>query len=427
MKGVRERFNFMRGNLLVLTVRQTIGMFFRGMVFPYASLFILEVGGTSSQIGIVNSLRPLAGLLMFPISGYLTDRTSRVKLIALAGYLSAASMLLYVFAPSWEWIALGALIQGFMVFQFPPTSAILADSLTPENRGNGIAAMNSLATGFSLFSSYIACMLLEMLGVSLGMRLLYGLLASSSFICAILVSRYMEDTTEVAGYDTLPSMGAILRETYSGVPELVRGLPRSVKALGVVVLMGFIGNAVASPFWVVYVVEEVGLSSLDWGLIIMFGTILKTLLTFPAGLLVDRYGRTKNLLASLLVFLLSMPLIIFAEGFYQVLLIRLAVAVAGALFTPASTALMADYVPSEMRGRVMAALGRGSMLVGAAGGGTGGPGMGYLFTVPVMAASIIGGLLYAVNPTYPWYCILATTVIQVLALVLFIRDPKEAH
>jgi len=407
--------------MLVLTVRQTIGM-----VFPYASLFILEVGGTSSQIGIVNSLRPLAGLLMFPLSGYLTDRTSRVKLIALAGYLSAASMLLYVFAPSWEWIALGALIQGFMVFQFPPTSAILADSLTPENRGTGIAAMNSLATGFSLFSSYIAGMLLEMLGVSLGMRVLYGLLASSSFVTAILVSRYMEDTAEVAGYDTLPSMGTILRETYSGIPELVRGLPRSVKALGVVVLMGFIGNAAASPFWVVYVVEEIGLSSLDWGMIIMFEMILKTLLTFPAGLLVDRYGRTRNILVSLLVFLLSMPLI-FAESFYQVLIIRLAVAVAGALFTPASTALMADYVPSEMRGRVMAALGRGSMLVGAAGGGTGGPGMGYLFTVPVMAASIIGGLLYAVNPAYPWYCILATTVIQVLALVLFIRDPEEAH
>ncbi len=427
MQSVRERFSFMRGNMLVLMVRQMLGMFFRRMVVPYASLFILDLGGTSSQIGIVNSLRPLAGLLMFPISGYLTDRTSRVKLIALAGYLSATSMVLYVFAPSWEWIALGSLIQGFMVFQFPPTSAILADSLTSENRGTGIAAMNSLATGFSMFSPYIAGMLLEMLGVSMGMRVLYGLLASSGFISAILVSRYMEDTREVAGYDALPSLGTILRETYGGIPELVGGLPRSVKALGVVVLMGFIGNAVASPFWVVYVVEELGLSSLDWGLIIMFETIIKTLFTFPAGVLVDRYGRTKNLLASLLVSLFSMPLIVFAESFYHVLLIRLAVAVAGALFTPASTALMADYVPSEMRGRVMAALGRGSVMVGAAGGGTGGPGMGYLFTVPVMAASIIGGLLYALNPAYPWYCILATTVVQVLALALFIRDPKEAH
>ncbi len=417
----------MSDNMLVLTVRQSLGMFFRRMVLPYASLFILEVGGTSSQIGVVNSLSPLAGLLMFPISGYLTDRTSRVRLIALAGYLSAASLLLYVFAPSWEWIALGSLIQGFMVFQFPPTSAILADSLTPGNRGTGIAAMNSVATGFSLFSPYIAGMLLEALGVGVGMRVMYGLLACSSLVIAVLVSRYMEDSREAAGYDALPSLGVILRETYSGVSELVRGLPRSVKALGFVVLMGFIGNAVSSPFWVVYVVEEVGLSSLDWGLIIMLETILKTLLTFPAGVLVDRYGRTRNLLASLLVSLFSMPLIVYAEGFYHVLLIRLAVAMAGALFTPASTALMADYVPSEMRGRVMAALGRGSVMVGATGGGTGGPGMGYLFTVPVMAASIMGGLLYAVNPAYTWYSLLAATSVQVLALALFVRDPDVAH
>jgi MFS family permease len=237
----------------------------------------------------------------------------------------------------------------------------------------------------------------------------------------------MVDTREVVGYDALPPLGALLRETYSGIPELIRGLPRSVKAHGIVVLMGFIGNAVVSPFWVVYVIEEIGLSSLDWGLIVMLETILKTLFTFPAGVLVDRYGRTKNLLASLILSLLSMPLVVFAEGFYQVLLIRLAVAVAGALFTPASTALMADYVPSEMRGRVMAALGRGSMMVGAAGGGTGGPGMGYLFTLPVMAASIFGGFLYALNPTYTWYFILVTTVMQVFALVLFIRDPEEAH
>ena len=417
----------MSGNMLVLTMRQSLGMFFRRMVVPYASLFILEVGGTSSQIGIVNSLRPLAGLLMFPISGYLTDRTSRVRLIALAGYFSAASMLLYVFAPSWEWIALGSLIQGFMVFQFPPTSAILADSLTPENRGTGIAAMNSLATGFSLFSPYIAGLLLEMLGVSTGMRVLYGLLASSSLVSALLVSRYMEDAREVVGYDALPSLGTILRETYSGIPELVGGLPRSVKALGFVVLMGFIGNAVSSSFWVVYVVEEVGLSSLDWGLVIVLETILKTLLTFPAGVFVDRYGRTRNLLFSLLISLFSMPLIVFAEGVYHVLLIRLAVAVAGALFTPACTALMADYIPSEMRGRVMAALGRGSVLIGATGGGTGGPGMGYLFTVPVIAASIMGGLLYSVNPAYTWYSLLAATLVQVFVLAFFVRDPEEAH
>jgi hypothetical protein len=40
--AVRERFRFMHGNIFVLTVRQMLGMFFRRMVVPYASLFILE-------------------------------------------------------------------------------------------------------------------------------------------------------------------------------------------------------------------------------------------------------------------------------------------------------------------------------------------------------------------------------------------------
>ncbi|MBD3205775.1 MFS transporter, partial [Candidatus Bathyarchaeota archaeon] len=141
LQGLKDRFDFMNRNITVLTTRQVLGMFFRRMVLSYSSLFILAVGGNDAQIGLINSLRPLAGLLMFPIAGYLTDIRGRVKMIALAGYLSGMIMLLYVFAQSWEWIALGAVIQGFMVFQFPPTSAILADSLEPRNRGIGIATM----------------------------------------------------------------------------------------------------------------------------------------------------------------------------------------------------------------------------------------------------------------------------------------------
>jgi MFS family permease len=189
--------------------------------------------------------------------------------------------------------------------------------------------------------------------------------------------------------------------------------------------MGFVANSIASPFWVVYVIEIIQLSSVDWGFILLLESILKTLLTIPAGVLVDKYGRTKVLFVALVFSLFSLPSLIFAKSFYHVLLIRLATAVAGAFFMPASTALMADYVPSELRGRVMAAIGRGSMMVGAAGGGTGGPGMGYLFTLPVMGGSILGGILYALNPVFPWYVLLATCIVQVSSLVLFIRDPPK--
>ena len=424
---IMERFEFMRGNMLVLTVRQILGMFIRKMIFAYSSLYIIAVGGESAQIGIINSLMPLAGLLMFPVSGYLTDRTGRVKLIALAGYLQALTTLLYVFAPSWEWIALGALIQGFMVFQFPPTSAILADSLNSNSRGVGIATMNTLANACSIFSPYIAGLIIEMYGTNFGMRLLYAFMVMIHVINATLVLRFLKETTFNESTSKIPGLVTILREAYGGIPDLLRAIPKSVQALGVLVGFGFIANAISSPFWVVYAIDIVGVSSVGWGLILLIESVFRTILTIPGGMIADRYSRTKVLLAALVLSIVSVPMFAVARGFTDILLIRLGVAIAGALFMPASTALMADYIPRELRGRVMAAMGRGSVMIGAAGGGTGGPGMGYLFTIPVMISSIAGGILYAINPGYPWLCVLGATVLQIVTLILFIRDPQTAE
>ena len=427
MELIRKRLKFINLNLKILTIRQVMGMFFRRMVMPYASLFILAVGGDATQVGLVNSLQPFAGLFMFPISGYLTDRTGRVKLIALANLLSALTMLLYVFAPSWQWIALGALIQGFMVFQFPPTSAILADSIEPQNRGVGIATMNTLATAFSILSPYVAGLIVEFYGDNFGIRILYLFLVVVQIFGAILVYRYLQETYTAEKQETRSSIATILREAYGGIPELLRNLPRSVKALAVLLGMGFIANGVSSPFWVVYTTEVIGISKIDWGLILLLESILKTILTIPFGIIADRYSRTKTLLVAILFSLISIPTIIFAKTFVHVLLIRFGIGIAGSLLMPTSVALMADYIPREMRGRTMAAIGRGAFMVGAAGGGTGGPGMGYIFTLPVMASSIIGGILYTRNPMFPWFVVLGAIVIQLLSLVLFIRDPVNVE
>lgn len=426
-RALQKRFEFMNANLRILTIRQILGMFCRRMIFSYASLYILAIGGGEAQIGVVNSLRPIAGLIMFPIAGYLTDRTGRVRLIALASYFSALTTLLYIFAPSWEWLALAALLQGIVVFQFPPLSAILADSMKPQNRGMGIATMSTLGTAFAMFSPYIAGIILEVQGVNSGMRLLYAFLALSQVISATLIIKYLKETAVIEKTKSKLNILAILKETYAGIPDLIRNMPRSIKALGILAGLGFIANGISSPFWVVYVTDIIELSNIEWGLILFLESVFKTVLTIPCGMISDRFSRTKTLFAAVLCSLVALPSLILAQTFLDVLIIRLGVGLAGALFLPSSTALMADYIPRDMRGRVMAAIGRGSVLVGATGGGTGGPGMGYLFTIPVMVASILGGLLYIQNPTYPWICMLGITIIQLLSLVFFIRDPEKAE
>jgi MFS family permease len=417
----------MNGNLRVLTVRQTLSRFFRRMVTPYSSLYILALGGDGSRVGLVSSLLPLAGLVMFPVSGYLTDRKGRVRLIALGGYLSALTMLLYVFAPSWEWIALAALIQGFMVFEYPPASAILADSVDPDKRGTAVATMSTIGGVLSLFSPFLAGLILEAYGDNTGMRGLYGLLALSQIVNATLVLRFLKETTPTTGEEPWFNPVAILLDSYSGIPGLVRGMPRSVKALGFLVGLGFVANGIASPYWVVYVTEVVGLTKVDWGLILVAESMFRLVVVLPCGVIGDRYGRARTVFAAILLSLVSIPSLMLATGLNHVLLIRLCVCLAMALFMPAATALMADYVPQEQRGRVMAAVGRGSVMIGAVGAGSGGPNMGYLFIVPFMASFLLGGYLYSLNPMYPWICVLGITLLQLGSVALFIRDPERAE
>ena len=424
---MKKRFSFMKGNLTVLTIRQTLGMFFRKMVLAYASLFVIAVGGDYSQIGIINSIRPLAGLIMFPIAGYLTDRTSRVKIITIADVFSGVTMLIYVFAPSWEWIAAGALISGFMVFSFPPVSAIMADSIEPHNRGIGVAMMNTISTLVSLLSPVIAATVLGIYGEEFGMRILYGFLGLQALVSAVLVHYRLKETTIPEPMGDMPSMLSIIKNTYSGVPALLKQISTSVKAVSMVVLLAFLSNGVSSPFWVVYVKEIIGLTNVEWGSILLYESVLRMILTMPAGVLSDRIGRSKTLVISIGFSLISIPMLIFANNFTSVLLIRFGAAVAGAMFIPSSSALISDYTPRSMRGKVMSAVGRGTAMIGAAGGGTGGPGLGYLFVIPVMISSLVGGVLYDMNPVYPWYFVAGATVLQLLCVILFIRDPEVAE
>jgi MFS family permease len=425
---LHKHLAFMQGNILVLTVTQALGTLSRCMAFPYASLFILALGGSPKQIGIVTALSPLAGLLMFPIGGHLADHAGRVKLIALGGYLSSAVLLLYVLAPSWQLLALAAFLRGFIVFHFPPTSAIIADSLTPEDRGKGIATMNTISGVVGLIAPYLAGLILEAWGDETGARVLYGTMTVVYFINTVINHRFLKETSTNSHPPlALASLTGVFREAYAGIPALLKRLPTAAKALTAIVILMFIANAVASPYWVVYARDEIGLSTTDWGLILLIEMVVRSLLYLPAGIAVDKYGRVKFIRAALLISGLAVPAYAIATGFTHVLLIRMVIAVANTFFLCASSAMMADALPRDIRGRAMAALGRGTVMLGASSGGTGGPGLGFLVIIPVMLASLLGGYLYSYNATVTWLAVMAVSAVSLTIAVAVLRDAELAE
>jgi MFS family permease len=130
---------------------------------------------------------------------------------------------------------------------------------------------------------------------------------------------------------------------------------------------------------------------------------------------------------ALIASLAAIPLFVMAKAFAAVLAIRCVIAVANAFFSPACGALVADLVPRDVRGRVMALIGRGSLMLGSTGGGVGGPSLGMLVVPPLLVASLSAGYLYAYNAAYPWYLSFVFLAGCAVVALFFVRDPREAH
>ncbi len=428
MSSGEKTFAFMRGNILVLSISGALGMFCRSMVFPYAPLFILSLGGAPAEIGFVFALGPLGGLIVYPIAGYLADHVSRAKLIAFTGYFSALTILIYIFAPSWHWLAVARLLQGFAVLQHPASSALIADSLTPQSRGRGLATMMTFSGTLAIIAPYAAGLVLDWQGIDTGMRLLYGLMAIAYALGATINLVFIQETASPKTEElTLARLSTTLKETYTGLPAFLRQFPRTLKALTALIILAFMANGVAGPFWIIYASDHIGLSSSQWGLVLLIEAGLGHLVRIPAGFLADRYGRTRFILVSMFLCTATIPLFVFAQTLTQVIAIRSVVAITMAFFGPACGALLADIIPRDIRGRVMAAIGRGSVRIGAATGGTGGPGIGFLTIIPLALASLAGGFLYEAHNALPWAFLLAALALAFVLAALFVRDPKNAE
>ena len=190
---------------------------------------------------------------------------------------------MYMIAPNWQIIAIASLIQGFFVFQFPARSSLIADSLAPEDRGKGIASMNTISNVFAIFAPFIAGTIIAIYGANTGVRALYGVMMVVYFAGAFIHLRFLQEpSTRPPGRFKTADLPQVLKDVYGNIPNLLRRFPKPLMALAGVIILSFMANGVASSFWVVYAVDEIGLSSATWGLILLIETAVRLLMFIPA-------------------------------------------------------------------------------------------------------------------------------------------------
>ena len=391
----------MRGNLLIFTVgdvMRQLGMF---ITFPFFSLYVQALGGGVVDIGIVNSLRPLVALFIYPVAGYLSDRISRVKLIAITGFASSLIYVFFIFAEDWRWLAFGNLLLGVMTFYFPAANSLMAESLPREKRALGYSLWQAIPLAAGIFSPLAGGYLISIWGVNPAMRFLYGVTMVIAILIAVMNYKYLSEEPRISRENDHKLLDVII-SSYREVLEVVKELPRNLKAYGVMLGLGFFFNSMVSSYWVVYVVEVIGLPEVQWGFILLIASVINVLLLIPAGIVVDKFNPKRVITIALVAGAIPTLVFPYTSSFLGVTILMVLLTVANSFLMSGAPSYMAKATPNEKRGRIMSALGQGMLLINTRGGGGGGPGMGALLAIPTIVGSLLGGVFYSFNPVWLW-------------------------
>jgi len=411
----------MRGNVLVLTVSRILWSMGDALVLPYLSLYILALGGDKPTIGWVNAMGSLAACLLYPIGGYIADKAGRARFVGISTVLYVTSFLIFAFSPSWEWVALAVTYQNVVLFYMPALNAIMADSIPPGARGKLYALTIAIPNAVRIFTPYIGGLLIDRMTLLPAMRLGYMISFTVGLLVAFIRIRYLKETVQGEGMGR--DVVKILVEGYRNVLGSLRWTFRNVRGYAAVsMLIAFMGSLILN-FWVVFANEVIGLTEYEFGVIMLVGGVAKTIVSFVIGPIVDRLGARKCFVATFAIAIPGMYLFTLARDYWSAMVIYGALVVSSAFMWIASSAYLADSIPREMRGRVMAGLGSG-MSVGVTGGGYS---SGFLVFIPMTLGSLISGYIYSYDAALPWVLQAGLLTVALVFTLLWLKDPEKAQ
>jgi len=417
----------LRGNLFWLVMCQCIWQFTTNIPRPYLPLYIENLGGSPADIGIVNSASAIAGLFLYPLGGYIADKSGRVKLVSIATFGYALSFLPFAFAPHWEWLALASFFQNLVLFYSPILTVLMADSMRAGTRGQGFALAISLPAALGVVSPFIGGYLVDAWGIVPAMQFIYNVGFGAGLIVALIRTLTLKETLDPSKAERLDyrNVPKLLKHSYLSFIETVRWMPDLIRALALMQMLQVFFNGVAGAFWIVYATSLLGISATSWGLTSAIQGGTRLVLSQWSGRLLDRVGRRRLLIPFMLVVpLYPLLFIYFVKDFVGLATMVFLMAVGNAFLMPGFQSLLADAVPKDRRGRVTSAVGGGNFFIDVRNTGMGG---GMLLFVPMAVAQLLGGFLYEVEPTLPFYVMSAGMAVVAAWAYLKIRDPKELY
>jgi MFS family permease len=389
-------------------------MFTAFLWFPYRSLFILELGASKELLGGLLMLETVTQFLTQLPGGILADRLGRRRVIVYSSLFRIAAPIIFFFSTHWVHTAPGIILNSLAMLGMPAINALIAESLTLQRRGAGLAVYRMITWMPMIITSLLGGIIMDYYGIIQGMQLCFFASLLVSIISTIMRWKFRTETLELT-----PISGEVASDQRRSLNEWFtqqfRMIPREMWILIVIASISGFAMRVVFSFMVVYSVEIIGLTTTEWGLLGTVVSLISTVLTIPAGSLTDRIGRKPCIIISRILSPISIMGFTVASNFWQLSIFRAMSGAAqgfggivwGVMGGPAWQALVADVTPPKNRGRMMGMMGTISGIVGT-------------------PASWIGGYMYDnISPNLPFQTSFLLDLVGTGLFIAFIKEPKK--
>lgn len=319
-----------------------------GSVVPVLPLYARSFGVSQAAIGLAIAVYGLGRFLLAVPVGQLSDRFGRRPVLALGGLVTAAGNLLCAYAPNYPTFIGARFVAGVgAAFMLTAGQIVLADITTPAVRGRAMAIYQGaflLAVGIGPFPG-------GLLAEHFGLPAPFVAYAVTGTLAALVAWLRVPETMALrhrnaeASVSPAPPFSAQLRLLGRRVGFLLACLVSFAAAF----------TRTGALFNVIPVLgqDRLRLSPDRIGLALAVSSLAGFGLAYPAGVLVDRYGRKSVIVPATLLTAASLLLFLLAPSYAWFLMASLLWSAAQGVGGVAPAAYAADMAPPQMNAAAM--------------------------------------------------------------------------
>jgi MFS family permease len=330
----------------ITVLRTSLDKLAHQIVFPYLSIYIVALGATVTQLGIVNSLGMVVGGICGPFTGWFIDRTGSKRIYLLGIILLTVSYFTYGLAQSWPVtiIAMAAYWVGFSASQHS-CSTVCGNCLANEDRATAMTICETVAAGLlGMAGPMVGASLVTAFGGvnASGIRPLFFfsliITAGTFFIIWTQLSDRKWRTIHLIMPNIFHDLYQVLREG------------NHLKRWLVIASVTHFPVAMIFPFSQVFAYKVRGADQFILGTMATASALTSITFAVPLGRLADRVGRKKALYGIIPLFWLSNLMLVWSPGAVSLVITGI---LQGFYYigAPIASAMERELVPPEQMGR----------------------------------------------------------------------------